>query len=239
VLALVRGKTNALATPEGHAVKRLMLSNIWWIILLVALAMLIAHAFSFRMVTVDNTSIILLLVVLLSPFISAIKKIKYGDFEAEIDPKEVQKLKEEVAADITDSNAHKERPSSEAASVMMLVESDPILALAKLRIELEQTLTNLTRITIGARPAGRVTWPLPLNVLVNALAASGTIPQDIADSCREVISLCSRAIHGEDIRRQDARSVADVGSSLLTRLSSYVEELLSGRPTLRGWTRQA
>ena len=60
--------------------------------------MLLAHTFSFNVVKVDNTSIILLLVIFLSPFISAITKIKYGDFEAEINPKEVQKIKNELSA---------------------------------------------------------------------------------------------------------------------------------------------
>jgi hypothetical protein len=78
--------------------KRFIVNHVWWITLLLGLGMLLAHTFSFNVVKVDNSSIILLLVIFLSPFISAITKIKYGDFEAEINPKEVQKIKNELSA---------------------------------------------------------------------------------------------------------------------------------------------
>src|SRR5437762_10796566 len=89
---------------ETVVMKRFIVNHVWWITLLLGLGMLAAHTFSFDRVKVDNTSIILLVVILLSPFISAITRIKYGDFEAEIDPKEVQKIKNEVSAQAISAN---------------------------------------------------------------------------------------------------------------------------------------
>jgi hypothetical protein len=77
--------------------KRFLVINLWWITLVVAFTMLIAHTQPYRDIKVDHISIILLLVIFLSPFILAIKKIRIGDFEAEIDPAEVAKLKEQVS----------------------------------------------------------------------------------------------------------------------------------------------
>ena len=118
--------------------KKFIVNHVWWITLLLGLAMLLAHTFSFSVIKVDNTSIILLLVIFLSPFISAITKIKYGDFEAEIDPREVQKLKNEVSAQAVNANESAQNSEVEQTiiNISTLVESDPILALAKLRIEL-------------------------------------------------------------------------------------------------------
>ena len=73
-----------------------MTRHLWWVTSLLALGMLITHSVPDKNITVDNTSIILLIIIFLSPFISAIKKIKFGDFEAEIDSKEVQKIKADV-----------------------------------------------------------------------------------------------------------------------------------------------
>jgi len=182
--------------------------------------MLLAHTFSYSAVKVDNTSIILLLVIFLSPFISAITKIKYGDFEAEIDPNEVQKIKREVSAQAANSNEPAQNSEIEATidSISALVESDPILALAKLRIELEKALNRLFRMTHKEDKSKRLVSPMQL---IHVLSSEEILPKDIARTTREVMSICNRAIHGEDIRKQDAESVVESGASLLIKLQFY------------------
>jgi len=182
--------------------------------------MLAAHTFSFDRIKVDNTSIILLLVILLSPFISAITRIKYGDFEAEIDPKEVQKLKNEVSAHVINANEPPQNSEIEQTinSITALVESDPILALAKLRIELEKALNRLFRLTHKDDKSTRAISPMQL---IHRLSNEEILPKDIARTTREVMAICNRAIHGEDIRKQDAESVVESGASLLVKLQFY------------------
>ena len=173
---------------------------------MLGLSMLLAHTFSFSVVKVDNTSIILLVVIFLSPFISAITKIKYGDFEAEIDPKEVQKIKNEVSAQVLETNEPAQNSEIERIvdSLSRLVESDPILALAKLRIELEKVVNKLYRMSNREDKSNKV---MPLTQLIQRLSNAGILPKDIARTTRDVISISNRAIHGEDIRKQDAESV--------------------------------
>ena len=205
--------------------KRFFVSNVWWITLLLGLIMLVTHALSFDVVKVDNISIILLLVIALSPFISAITKIRFGDFEAEIDPKEIQKIKDEVSAQVTDSNKSGETPEIESTinAIRELVNSDPILALAKLRIELEKVLNKLFRMTHTGNQQRR---PMSAGQLVNSLSTTEVLPKNIAQSVRQVISICNRAIHGEEIRQEDAKSVVEVGTSLLSELAFYVSDLV-------------
>lgn len=66
--------------------RHFVVTHIWWFVMLSALALLATHSFGFQGVIVDNTSLILLVIILASPFIAAIRKIKIGDFEAEIQP---------------------------------------------------------------------------------------------------------------------------------------------------------
>jgi hypothetical protein len=181
--------------------KRFIVNHVWWITLVLGLGMLLAHTFSFSVVKVDNTSIILLLVIFLSPFISAITKIKYGEFEAEIDPKEVQKIKHEVSAQAVNANEPAQNPEIEETinGISTLVESDPILALAKLRIELEKGLNRLFRMTHKDDKSKKAA---PMQ-LIHRLSSKEILPQDIARTTREVMSICNRAIHGEDIRKEE------------------------------------
>lgn len=200
--------------------KRFIVNHVWWMTLVLGLGMLVAHTFSFDRVKVDNTSIILLLVILLSPFISAITRIKYGDFEAEIDPKEVQKIKNEVSAQAINANEPTQNSEIEETinSISALVESDPILALAKLRIELEKALNRLFRMAHKEDKSKRAVSPMQL---IHRLSSEEILPKDIARTTREVMSICNRAIHGEDIRKQDAESVVESGASLLIKLQFY------------------
>src|SRR5258706_2141283 len=149
--------------------KKFIVNHAWWITLLLGLSMLLAHTFSFSVVKVDNTSIILLVVIFLSPFISAITKIKYGDFEAEIDPKEVQKIKNEVSAQVLETNEPAQNSEIERIvdSLSRLVESDPILALAKLRIELEKVVNKLYRMSNREDKSNKV---MPLTQLIQRLS---------------------------------------------------------------------
>ena len=50
------------------------------------------------------------------------------------------------------------------------------------------------------------------------LSKSGLIAPDISHPMREVVSICNRAIHGEEIRPQDAESIINTGSYLLEML---------------------
>ena len=213
--------------------KKFIVNHVWWITLSLGLALLVAHTFSFSLVKVDNTSIILLLVIFVSPFISAITKIKYGDFEAEIDSKEVQRIKKEVSAQVSEADelAQNSEIEKTANNISGLVELDPILALAKLRIELEKVLTKLYRMSHREDKSNRV---VPLTHLIQKLSNAGILPKDIARTTREIISISNRAIHGEDIRKKDAESVVESGISLLTEIhfhaSKYVLEPVEASP---------
>ena len=191
--------------------------------MLFAMVMLVAHALSFSVIKVDSTSIILLIIVCICPYVSAIKKIKFGGFEAEINPEEVKRIKEEVSKQVADSGNKLQNSDllSAIASVKEIAKSDPTLALAKLWIELEKLLSKLYR---GTRKQEQKERYLSIGQLVSQLSNEGILPNDIARSTREVISICNRALHGEDIRQGDAISVIESGGALVSELAFLISE---------------
>jgi len=191
--------------------------------LLAALGLLVAHSFGVQRINVDNTSLILLLIILASPFVAAIKKIKIGEFEAEIQADEVKRVAQQAESalpvHVRDSVLPLE--TSEAASaIISLVATDPVVALAKLRIELEGRLRRLEqRATVPETSRKR---PVALSYLVRQLVAREVFEENFGVSLLDVIALCNRAIHGEDIRDVDARRIVETGTSLLEVLERIV-----------------
>jgi hypothetical protein len=208
-------------------VKEAILKHLWWATFVVALLLLVAHSFDLATVKVDSNSILLLVLMLISPFIAAVRKIKFGDFEAEIDPKEVQKVKE--AAEAAQSETPPENVPEihrTANDIREISKTDPVLGLAKLRIELEKVLRKVSR-SID-RPTSDPGRPLSLGSLVHRLSSQEVIPSELAGPLREVISIANRAVHGESIASDDAEEIVEVGTSLLVTLYWHTAQLLHG-----------
>lgn len=196
---------------------------------LLSLVLLVSHTLSLDKLKVDNTTIVLLLVLLICPFISAVKRIKYGDFEAEIDSKEVRRIKEDVEAEIDKQDESAPPPSPAVRGIMdaiaTLAVDDPILALAKLRIEIEKVVSRIhVKVVEGKHKKGRVS----LGRMISHLAHKELLPRDIAHGLQEVVSICNRAVHGEEIRRQDVDSIIDTGTDLLEILNVEMQTLALG-----------
>ncbi len=126
--------------------RQLLLRHFWWIGMSVAALLLIAHSLRVTALTVDSTSLFLLGIMLLCPWLAALKRIKLGDFESEIDPAEVKRL----TTDVSKALPHLQQKTGTAPplvspidAIKELASTDPVIALAKLRIELERTLRRL------------------------------------------------------------------------------------------------
>lgn len=200
--------------------KRFIIKNIWMIVLFISIILLVIHTFNLFSLNVDSTSIVLLILILISPFITSIKKLKYGEFEAEINSEEIQKIKNEVETIIEDK-IDSENISliyKEIESIIELSNSDKIMALAKIRIELEKLLIRFySSITLDAKR-------LPLSKHVVELVNLGAISKKIGKSLNEVISICNRAIHGEYINENDSDIIITLGIDLIEEIHWLIKE---------------
>lgn len=207
--------------------RQFLLHNISWIVFLVALVLLISHTVGWEQITVDNTTLLLLALLLVSPFIEQLRKIKVGEIEAEIAPIEVEKVKSEVDESLGPEKVPEpimlERRSTED-SLLDLLDRDHVLALAKLRMELEKSITRHYQLSTRNVKQRR---HMGLNRLVSDLVQSGIFPAQLSGPLREVILLCNRAVHGEYVRPADARSIIDIGIRILDEIDSIFDGFIA------------
>lgn len=169
-----------------------------------------------ELVKVDNITILLIILLLLLPLVKSLKKIKWGEFEAEIEPKEVKKVEREIK-NLPESKKVEIIPygiRNISNGVRSVLESDHILALAKLRIELEKLLNKI--LTVKEK---QYTNKLGVWHIARILEKENIIDKSYIGPIKEVINLCNRAIHGEEIREKDAYSIVELGLDLLDKLS--------------------
>ena len=102
-------------------------------------------------------------------------------------------------------------PSAAVEAVRQLPVSDPGMALAELRIELERMLRRLHART---RQPASSPGSASLTKIIRDFAANGVLSQNLAASIHDVMQICNRAIHGEDIRSQDALVIVETGGEL-------------------------
>ena len=86
---------------------------------------------------------------------------------------------------------------------------------------MEKALTKLHQFAFNERNQEK---HLSAGQLVYKLDKAGILSSDISTPTREVIAICNRAIHGEDIRQQDVKSVIDVGVKLLREIAWQVKD---------------
>jgi hypothetical protein len=84
--------------------RQLVLRHCWWLGMIVAGSLLAVHSLGVRVIMVDTTSLFLVGFLLLCPWLAALKRIKIGDFEAEIDPAEVKRLTADIVRHFRNSS---------------------------------------------------------------------------------------------------------------------------------------
>lgn len=153
-----------------------------------------------------------MVLVLLTPFASHIKKIKFGDFEAEIN-QEIKKA-EQQAKEIKSEGEVKDQIIKKNSLIEELEElsaKDPVLALAKLRIEIEKKLKRLYTFKETALSG--------IKMMTQVLAGTGVISNKLRRLILDVTSILNRVVHGEDILTEaNIDKVLNIGSEILDEL---------------------
>ena len=101
-------------------------------------------------------------------------------------------------------------------SIENLIGSDNSLALAKLRMELEQELRHIaynSQTDISSRSLG-------VTKIAQELVSREILPATWLRALQEITYVCNRAVHGTEVPDDIAGSVVRVGSQLLEELRS-------------------
>jgi hypothetical protein len=190
------------------------------IVLPATLLLLFLHTIKWNRVQVDGSTLALLGLLAVLPYLHMIRKIKVGEFEAEIGSDEVEKIRDKHADDLPPVKRPVTSPESAEPTIMGLVRQDPPIGLVKLRIELEQVLR---RIAQSAGITSSHTY-LSLGQMTRELQHRGGLPPEVVGALRDLVPLLNRAAHGEFIRTDDAEELALLGLRVLEQLQTIAEE---------------
>jgi hypothetical protein len=90
-------------------------------------------------------------------------------------------------------------------------DDDIVLALAKVRIDLERELRRLATETGAIREDQR----FDMRRSIEALEKAESIPVVAIEAIRDILPICNRAIHGQSIDAADARNVIEVAREVM------------------------
>lgn len=187
-------------------------------LIVVATTLLIAHVLGVEAWRVDWITLALLGIILAIPFLDLVRKVKWGDFEAEIGRHEVARVQSSLANDLPERSTEQR---DYVRRLLKLVEDDPRLALARIRMDIEESLKRLHSATQGVSHDKR---GVSLTRMVNQLANAEVIPQSVAGALRDVIPLANRAVHGEHVSRDAAEDLVVLGAKLVEELGFIYSE---------------
>lgn len=98
-----------------------------------------------------------------------------------------------------------------------IAQSDPTLALAGLRIEIEVLANNLAT---GFKLEPRKTEPI--TSLLRRLRERGAITSEQMDLARRILAICNRAIHGQNVTLEEALDVIDAARVLANEFLEWL-----------------
>lgn len=198
-----------------------LIQHIWIVPFLITLVLLSVHVLSIKRLLVDNTTLILLCILIISPLSLGLKKIKFGNFEAELMANEVKEIANETSKVKNDIKQDFELNIRENIidDIYKLSEQDYIMALVKLRIELE----NISNKICNKLNQYENIKNISLRQKIDILFKNKIIDKRIANLLIKVISICNKAIHCEEIEKEDALIVLDNGTWLLSLLFNSIQ----------------
>ncbi len=189
------------------------------IVMFVTAFLLGAHLVKWAALQVDAVALALLGMLLVVPVADLVRKIKLGEFEAEIGRDEVAKAGAKAAIEL--SPASEAAPGTPEDRVRALLREDPRLALAKVRIELEEALKRLYSATGGSDVDLR---RASLGRLVDGLVRQEVLSPPMASALRDVTALANRAVHGERVDPAAAEQLAVLGIRLAQEVQQLTQE---------------
>jgi len=96
-------------------------------------------------------------------------------------------------------------------------ESDPVLALAGLRIDLEMMMRN---VTVGFKLQFAASGPIPR--LLGRLKEAGAITPDQMQLAQKIFNVCNQAMHGRFVSRQEAEEVIEAAEVLFRQYLAWL-----------------
>jgi hypothetical protein len=193
--------------------------NKYYLYTITVIILIIIHGRFDSFFKIDSLTLILLLLLFFLPYIPLIKtwKFKYGDFETEVTTEEINDIERKA------KEVPQEAEKAEGDNILnlkILAESDPQLALAKMRIEIEKQLRLLFNIYIPENEHHAKS--LSLGLIIESLERRNIIEESLADVIKGIIKVANRTIHGEEISSENTIKLIAIYNTALSELEYVI-----------------
>lgn len=216
-------KVRSLSTSTRLWIARLTLRRtVLALVLPLTVLLLVGHAFKWDRIRVDGSTLALLGILMILPYVHLIRKLRVREVEAEIAPEEVGHIRERFGPELPPAPARTQEMEAEEPSIMSSVRQDPPIGLVKLRIELEQAMRSLLKSVRSLNNLNSLNKRrfYSLSQLTAQLDEQGVLPREVVGTLHELIPLLNRAAHGQYIRTDDAVELALLGIRVLEEIRS-------------------
>lgn len=182
---------------------------------LVALMVAIIHVL-WPKITIDAITVFLLIVALVPWLFPLLKSLELpGGWKIEFQELEKARKKAEKAGLLSKKNRKKKAPSYSFESIL---DKDPNLALAGLRIELEKRLVQiakLNKLDVNRASVGQ---------LLRLLNQKQILTPEESSALADMSGLLNAAVHGADVDKRAADWAIDVGPKVLQSLDEKIDK---------------
>ena len=186
-----------------------------WLAFLTGVILIIVHGFWSDIFVVDVLTVLILFVISI-PFVAQfLRKAKFpgAEFEFKEEIRETEKLVQRSVEEAQRSRSEGKKfvpfETFKLSSVKELLNSDPVLALAALRIEIERKLRLLAN-SLDLR----VNDNRSLSALTASIRRQELLSSDQVAALQRIISMCNKAVHGYAVSEAEAREIMELAEDL-------------------------
>lgn len=194
------------------------------LVALAAIALLVVHMLYPDKLRIDSITLGLLAIILISPYLRFITRIRFGEFAVDINRRQVEELESKVPSFPAErGKLAAKRVTDLPEMLIQIAESDPPLAVIRLAIELENRLRRLAEV-VSISERGEPPARAGIRQLSQFLLKREVITRSIFDAISVIADMRNKVVHGGRVEEAFAMRVLDSGMSLI----QYLELLLEG-----------
>lgn len=193
------------------------INNISKILVIITFVLFIVHIFNLGILLIDNTTLMLIGLLVLALLFPIIKKVTYGPLSMEL-TEEVKDARKKVdniheLEDIELEDEFRDIPKEIAAEINSVLKYDSVLALARVRIELEDILKKLIIKKTNSKEIN-----LDMKETIKILEKNKLIDKSYISAIKDVSAICNRAMHEKEVTEKIAKEIVDLGLELIEKL---------------------
>ncbi len=198
------------------------MKSIFWVIFIFGIILIIVHGFFSSVFKVDAFTVLILFILSIPIVAPYLKKAKFpgAEFEFKDEIKETNELVQksvEQAEKAEDAGEKKILPfeTFRLSAVREQLDTDHVLSLAALRIEIEKTLRLATKFLEIPK---RNKWSI--SRIIEVLRKKEVFSSEQISALQKIVNMCNKAIHGFPVSKTDAKKIIDLTEKLNNSFST-------------------